>query len=124
MEQAMSLENGAQPCEVDRFFGEELADSNEVLGTADHQCRCYDVFGAKHTHFYRRCIRLHGNLDLDGLGQALRVKIVRNWKKLHRPTFYDDALFSKFAVSSFSQVPKYRFQAHKTGLGLICKVID
>lgn len=98
----MSLENGAQPCKVDCFFGEELTDSNEILGATDHQCGCYNVFGAKHAHFYRRRIWLRGNLHLDGLSQALRVKIVRNWKKLHRPTFYDDALLSKLAVSSFS----------------------
>lgn len=89
----MSLENGVQSCNVDRFFREELADSNEVLGAADLQCRCRNVFGAKHTHLYCRRIRLRGNLYLDGLSQALRVKVVRNWKKLHRPPFYDDALF-------------------------------
>ncbi len=98
----MPNENGVQPCKVDRIFGEELADSNEVLGAADLQCRCYKVFGAKHTHLYCRRIWFRGDLHLDSLSQALRVKVVRNWKKLHRPTLYDGAFLPELVVPSFS----------------------
>jgi len=119
----MAIEHGPKGGKIDRIFSEELANSDAVLWTVDPKRGGDHMLGTQRSDLDRGCRAVDFNLDLDRLGETLRIEIIRYRQELDRPSFDDNALLSKFRVSGFPEIGEYGLQAPETGTRLARQVV-
>ena len=106
----MPAQQVSQHLQIYYLFLDKAKNSFSIFGPPDLQRGRDDMFRRKRGNLDPRRFAIKLNFDFHSLVQCLRIKFVRDRKKLNRPTFNDDALFFEFLVPSIAQILNQRRQ--------------